>query len=237
MSAQRLSLPLIELFTRLRQADIPLGIDDCQVLLPVREGSYRELDRDMAIHEIGRTGSFLGPVFIPPRTQRREVVLQIDQGGPMVPFQALSLRLVEGAVRGGRPGEVAVYYFHNCPADSLFREPTQRGAVALQHIIERTGGASGRVVIVSDAGAARRSFSPRRWEMAERLLLRCARRFHTLVWLNPTPRTRWAGTTATRIRQSVPMFGISWRGVDAAFGVLRRGRESGIRQKGTGKVV
>lgn len=204
---------------------------------PVREGPRTEPDREAAISEIGRRGSFLEPVLLLPRTYCRAVVLLIDQGGSMVPFQALSRRLVEGVVRSGRPGEVAVYSFHNCPADYLYREPTHRGAVALQDIIECAQSASCSVVIVSDAGAARRTFSPQRWEMTARFLLQCDRRFRALVWLNPTLRTRRAGTTAERICRSVPMFDVSRRGVDAALGTLRRGREGRMRQKGTGRAL
>jgi hypothetical protein len=165
------------------------------------------------------------------------VLLLIDQGGSMVPFQALSQRLVEGALRGGRLGEVAVYYFHNCPAQYLYREPAQREAVALQKVIDSARAGSCGVVILSDGGAARRSFNPQRQEMTERFLAQCAGRFRALVWLNPTPRARWEGTTAGMLRQSVPMFDISRRGLDAAIGSLRREREVGIRQRGKGRTL
>jgi hypothetical protein len=204
---------------------------------PVREGPRTEPDIAATIHEIGRTGIFLGPVLIPPRTNRAEVLLLIDQGGSMVPFQALSQRLVEGALRGGRLGEVAVYYFHNCPAQYLYREPAQREAVALQKVIDSARAGSCGVVILSDGGAARRSFNPQRQEMTERFLAQCAGRFRALVWLNPTPRARWEGTTAGMLRQSVPMFDISRRGLDAAIGSLRREREVGIRQRGKGRTL
>jgi uncharacterized protein with von Willebrand factor type A (vWA) domain len=192
---------------------------------PVREGPRTEVDIAATLHEIGRTGILLEPVLIPPRINRAELLLLIDQGGSMVPFQALSHRLVASALRGGRTEEVAVYYFRNCPADYLYRDPAHRGAVALQEILNRPRSDSCGAVIFSDAGAARRSFNPQRCELTGRFLARCAGCFRSIVWLNPTPRTRWAGTTAGSIRQLVPMFDISRRGLDAAVGSLRRRRQ------------
>lgn len=193
---------------------------------PVREGPCLELDVAATIQNIGRTGILLDPVLIPPRTNRAVLLLLIDQGGSMVPFQALSRRLAESSLRGGRLGEVVVYYFHNCPADYLYREPTHRGAIAFQDIISSPRAGSCGILIFSDAGAARHSFNPQRWQMTERFLARCAGRFRALAWLNPTPQARWDGTTAGRIRQAVPMFDISRRGLDAAIGSLRRGVSS-----------
>jgi hypothetical protein len=197
---------------------------------PVREGPRTEVNIAATIREIGRTGILLDPVLIPPRTNRAELLLLIDQGGSMVPFQELSHRLVESALRGGRTEEVAVYYFRNCPADYLYREPAHRGAVALQEILDRPRSDSCGIVIFSDAGAARRSFNPQRCELTGRFLARCAGRFRSIVWLNPTPRTRWVGTTAGSIRQLVPMFDISRRGLDTAVSSLRRrGERSGMK--------
>lgn len=188
---------------------------------PVREGSPVELDIDATINEIGRTGVLLEPVLVPPRKNRVELLLLIDQGGSMVPFHALSRRLIETAQRGGRLVSVNVYYFRNCPSAYLYREPSHRDAVSLQEILNRSHDDYAGVLIFSDAGAARGGFSQERVDRTEKFLTQFRQQIRYLAWLNPVLTKRWAGTTAESIQQIIPMFDISRRGLDAAISVLR----------------
>ena len=87
---------------------------------PVREGIPIELDIEATVNQIGQQGVLLEPVLVPRRVNRTELLLLIDQDGSMVPFHALSHRLAETAVRGGRLGKAGIYYFHNCPVDVRF---------------------------------------------------------------------------------------------------------------------
>ncbi|MEO0935830.1 MAG: hypothetical protein AAFY21_19470, partial [Cyanobacteria bacterium J06641_2] len=72
---------------------------------PVREGKATELDVEATINHIGNQGILLKPVLISPRVNRAELMLLIDQDGSMVPFHALSRRLTETALSGGRLGK------------------------------------------------------------------------------------------------------------------------------------
>lgn len=188
---------------------------------PIREGPSIELDVDATISEIGRTGILLSPVLVPPRKNRAELLLLIDQGGSMVPFHALSRRLAETASRGGRLVSISVYYFHNCPTTHLYRQPSHRDAESVQEILNRPHDEHAGILVVSDAGAARRGLSQERLEMTKQFLERFHQQFRYISWLNPVPGSRWAGTTAERIQQLVPMFDISRRGLDAAISLLR----------------
>ena len=189
---------------------------------PTREASSQlELDVDATINGIGRTGQLLAPVWRPRRMNHAEVLLLIDQGGSMVPFHALSRRLTETALRGGRLGRAGVYYFHNCPATHLYCTPTRQEARSVEDVLnslndERTG-----ILIFSDGGAARRGFSQVRLDLTKKFIDRLNKRFRYIAWLNPTPRVRWANTTADEIQQVVAMFDISRRGLDDAISLLR----------------
>jgi uncharacterized protein len=196
---------------------------------PIREGPRSELDVDATIREIARAGLWLTPVLIPPRKNRAELLLLIDQGGSMVPFHALSRRLADTALRGGRLVRVSIYYFYNCPTDYLYRKPTHRDAVPIQAILDHAHDERAGVLIFSDAGAARGGLNPERFEMTKLFLAQLNQQFRYAAWLNPTPHDRWAGTTAGKIGQLVPMFDVSRRGLDAAISSLR-GRNTSFMQ-------
>lgn len=145
----------------------------------------------------------------------------------MVPFHALSRRLAETALRGGRLVRVSIYYFHNCPTTHIYRKPTHQDAKSIQDVLGLPHDERAGVLIFSDAGAARGGFSQDRFEMTEQFLDQLSQRFRYIAWLNPTPRARWTGTTADKIQQQVPMFDISRRGLDAAISSLR-GRNTSL---------
>lgn len=194
---------------------------------PIREGPPTELDVEATVSEIGHTGLLLSPVLVPQRKNRAELLLLIDQGGSMVPFHALSRRLSETALRGGRLVRVSIYYFHNCPTTHIYRKPTHQDAKSIQNVLGLPHDERAGVLIFSDAGAARGGFSQDRFEMTEQFLDQLSQRFRYIAWLNPTPRARWTGTTADKIQQQVPMFDISRRGLDAAISSLR-GRNTSL---------
>lgn len=188
---------------------------------PIREGPAVELDIDATVKEIGREGIMLKPTLVPRRTNRAELLLLIDQGGSMVPFHALTRRLVETALRGGRLGKTGIYYFHNCPLEYLYHAPTHQGAERIQEILNRLRNERTGVLIFSDAGAARGGFNSERSDLTKAFINQFKQHFRYIAWLNPIPRSRWFGTTAGQIMQLVPMFEISRRGLDDAISLLR----------------
>jgi uncharacterized protein len=187
----------------------------------VREGVPTELDVEATVNQIGRQGLLLKPVLVPRRVNRTELLLLIDQDGSMVPFHALSNRLAETALRGGRLGEADIYYFHNCPIEYLYQDPNHQMAELIGDILDCLRSGSATVLIFSDAGAARGGFSRERIELTAAFLDKLKQRVRYIAWLNPMPRSRWLGTTSGEIARLVPMFEFSRRGLDRAIGVLR----------------
>ena len=134
---------------------------------PIREGPPVELDVDATIKEVGRMGILLNPVLMAARKNRAELLLLIDQGGSMVPFHALSRRLVETAQRGGRLVSVRVYYFRNCPTTHLYRKPSHQDAESVHEILDRPHDEYAGILIFSDAGAARGGFNQERLDITK----------------------------------------------------------------------
>jgi len=188
---------------------------------PTREGSPTELDIKATIDEIGHKGMLFEPILIPPRVNRTELLLLVDQGGSMVPFHILSSRLVETAQRGGRLGSVSTYYFHNCPVEDFYRDHHLVEAESIDAVLRRFDNERTRLLIISDAGAARGTYNVDRIVLTEELLDRLKQQFRYIVWLNPMPRSRWRDTTAEEIMHAVPMLEVSRRGFDDAIRVLR----------------
>ncbi len=192
---------------------------------PVREGLPTELDVEATVSEVGRRGILLEPVLVPQRINRAELLLLIDHGGSMVPFHMLSRRLVETVLRGGRLGKADIYYFHNYPGEYLYRDHAHQEYERIEELLNGPYSKQACVLIFSDAGAARGGYSLERIDLTEKFLKQFKQRFRYIAWLNPMPRSRWPGTTAGQVMQSIPMSDLSRRGLDDAISVLR-GRPS-----------
>ncbi len=188
---------------------------------PIREGAPVELDVEATVNQVGREGILLHPVLVPPRVNRTKLLLLIDYGGSMVPFHALSHRLAETAVRGGRLGKADIYYFHNCPVDYLYPEPNNPGVVEAISILDGMRSDNAAVLIFSDAGAARGGLNQERIELTKEFLQVLRKKVRHIAWLNPMSSKRWQGTTAESVALLVPMFAITRRGLQAAINVLR----------------
>ncbi len=198
---------------------------------PVREGRATELDVEATVNQIGRQGLLLEPVLLPRRVNRAEMLLLIDQDGSMMPFHALSRRLAETALRGGRLGSAGIYYFHNCPIDYLYRDSYHQEAALVNDIVTNICSERTAVLIFSDAGAARGGLNEERYDLTKQFIHKLKQRVRYIAWLNPMPEKRWFGTTAGEIACLVPMFEVSRRGLQDAIGVLR-GRPTNIKVKG-----
>lgn len=187
---------------------------------PIRQGIPTELDVEQTVAKIGREGILLQPVMMPPRTNRSDLVLIIDQEGSMVPFHELSRQLVETARRGGRLRTANVYYFHDYPDEYLYQHPAMVDAKTVSEILdeidERTA-----VLIVSDAGAARGNFDQERIDNTKVWVEQLQQSVRYFAWLNPMPSECWGQTTAEEIARFVPMFEMSSQGMNAAISALR----------------
>ena len=187
----------------------------------VREGIATELDVESTVRQTGQSGILLEPVLVSPRINRTELILLVDREGSMVPFHALSLRLIETAQRGGRLGRTSVYYFHNCPVDYLYTDPIHQQAEPIPEVLASLRRDRTVVLIISDAGAARGGLNLRRVGLTIAFLRRLRRQVKSVAWLNPMPQLRWAGTTAGEIAQTVSMFEGTRQGLDQAIDALR----------------
>lgn len=188
---------------------------------PVREGVATQFDIEATIERIGQEGLFLEPVLVPPRTNRAELMLLIDQDGSMVPFHKLTERLITTAQRGGRFAKVHIYYFHNCPVGHLYQDAICLENISFQKVFGELHFNDLSALIVSDAGANRNGYNPYRIEKTKNFLTILSRHVRHTAWINPVPKERWSGNTAAAVAKIVPMFSCNRPGLDKAIEILR----------------
>ena len=191
-----------------------------------REGPKVELDLDQTIQDIGNKGFFLDTAKSAPRINIIELLLLIDRNGSMLPFHAFVEDLERSALHGGRFDKAKSLYFHDYPTQFLYRQPQLIEEISLTKLKDHLHKKRTVVMIVSDAGAARQTYSSKRVERSKKLIELLKEYSARQVWVNPIPRDRWQGCSAEDIIEFIPMFEMNRAGLDAAIDVLR-GKLSG----------
>jgi uncharacterized protein len=217
---------------------------------PVRSGPAVELDIAATIQERGRRGVATPPVLVPRRRNAARLLVLIDRHGSMTPFHGYVDHVVAAIWSAGRIDDVRAAYFHDLPGstedkaaleqmDDPFRPdldqvlgligPLRGGRVyddpgltvprSLDAILAGVTPATA-ILVVSDAGAARRQFDIVRL-LDTVALTKALRVAGGVAWLNPAPPGWWPGTTAGQLARYVPMFEFSRRGLGRAVDALR----------------
>jgi hypothetical protein len=109
-----------------------------------------------------------------------------------------------GPLRGGR----------------VYDDPSLTEPRALDGILSSVTSATA-VLVISDAGAARRQFDITRLLDSVALIKALRTGSAGVAWLNPVPRDRWSRTTAGQMARYVPMFALNRPGLYQAVDVLR----------------
>ena len=107
----------------------------------------------------------------------------------------------------------------------VYGDPQLTVPVVLDDVLEQVTAATG-VLVISDAGAARRKFDAFRLVDTVALLKAVGTGDSGaggsgVAWLNPAPQTRWPRTTAAAIARYVPMYPFTRTGLDQAVDALR----------------
>ncbi len=218
---------------------------------PVRSGPAVELDIEGTIARRSRLGVATSVVLQPRRRNVTRLLLLVDRQGSMAPFHLFCDEVCSAIQQAGRLEETALYYFHNVPAEGadeqvleplvgqLFPaldsvlpqiQPFSEGFVysdaklllpeSLTDVLQAHAAGSA-VVLISDAGAARRRSRVSR--LLDTIAFMKALRSYTsqYVWLNPLPQRYWANNTAAQVARHVPMFTLDRTGIQRAVNVLR----------------
>jgi uncharacterized protein with von Willebrand factor type A (vWA) domain len=183
-----------------------------------RSGPRVELDVNATVAEQCRRGTLLQPVLVPARRNQARLVVLVDGSPSMVTWRPMN-RLIADALGNSLLAHTALLFFDNSPAEDLYEVESLGRAIDIRKAREQHAGSA--LVIVSDAGAARGHLVRERTREIRAFLAASRSGWHPIVWLNPMPRSRWAGTTAAQIAALVPMFQFTDEGLIKAVDYLR----------------
>ncbi|WP_374499096.1 hypothetical protein, partial [Zoogloea sp.] len=185
-----------------------------------RGGPRTELDIDATVEERCRRGLLLRPACRPRRSNAARLLILADTSPSMDPWRPFLASLAE-SLPFGRLARAETGYFSNLPRRQLYARPDLRDPQPLGDVLRRFNGAG--LLIVSDAGSARGYLNRRRATQTADLLDELLTHCPAIVWLNPMPRARWAGTTAEHIAANtrMPMLPLDATHLLRAIDILR----------------
>lgn len=186
-----------------------------------RAGPKMHVDIDATIEEKCRCGTLIEPVLVPARRNQARLLVLFDASPSMVPWRNMAQAVADSLGRS-QLGHAAMYYFLNDPADELFDTDRLTRPRLLQDVARQHPDCA--LLVISDAGASRGRTNRERTRSTRRLVeLAHAASWWPIAWLNPMPRSRWAGSSAARIATipGIAMFELTEDGLLQAVDHLR----------------
>ena len=184
-----------------------------------REGAPENLDVQGTINLFCKMGFFSGVVLQPSRKNQVKLVLLIDCEGSMSPFKLLIDTLQESIEKVGLLNQKNIFYFHNVPRGYLFTKPNLTKPLPIEEVLSREVG-NNSVVIVSDGGAARRTYDSERLHQTKEFIRQLSDKTYLYGWLNPVPEFQWRMTTAEDIATFIPMYSLNPQGLNDLVKIL-----------------
>lgn len=196
-----------------------------------REGAAEELDLDGTIAGTARNAGWLDLKLVPQRRNNVKVLMLLDVGGSMDDHIARVEELFSAA--RGEFQHLEVYYFHNCPYESLWQNNARRQAQRIPTVdVLRKYNADWRLIVVGDAtmspyeilqpGGSVEHYNDEAGAVWLRRLLDA---WPKAVWLNPEPAAYWQYRQSIALLRDLMhdrMYPVSVAGIEQAMRVLAK---------------
>jgi hypothetical protein len=191
-----------------------------------REGANLELDLDHTIQNTARNAGMLDLCMVPERHNTVKVLMLLDVGGSMDDHIARVEELFSAARSEFR--HLEVFYFHNCPYESLWKNNRRRTAERFDtwDILRRYND-DWRLIIVGDAtmspyeilhpGGSVEHYNK---EPGATWMQRLLENWPRAVWLNPEPSAYWQYRQSIAIIQNIMnghMYSVTVSGLEQAM--------------------
>lgn len=218
---------------------------------PIRRGPPIDIDIQATIQRQSDIGIAAGAVLIPRRINAARLLILEDRHGSMNPFHAFAASVCEAIKSTANFEMIKHYYFHDIPVHGtdinvlgdlrnqlfpkldpilskirpledgdIYEDPDLYQPVLIPEILDRYGRGTA-IIIISDAGAARRNKDILRLLDTVAFLKGLYKYTRQLVWLNPLTVENWAGTLAEQISRHIPMLPLDIYGSYRAVNILR----------------
>jgi len=188
--------------------------------LLVADGQQDVLDVNQTVEKAAKQGFFVQPVYRRREKNHAHLLLLIDQEGSMTPFHRFTRDLVDTVKYESDIERVDVVYFHNTPAESIYKDSHLTAPIPLNEILARCDNDS-KVLVISDAGTARGYRRMGRVRAITEVLFDIKEYTNLIAWLNPMPKERWESSSAQIISHLVPMFPMNKEGLAQAISVVQ----------------
>ncbi len=195
-----------------------------------REGAALELDMPGTIHGTAQSGGMLDLRWMPERRNTVKVLMLLDVGGSMDEHVERIESLFSAARSEFR--HLEVYYFHNCPYETVWRDNRRREQRVDTLDLIRSYNADWRLILVGDASMSPYellypggSVEHHNRETGAAWLQRLLAQWPSAAWLNPEPSGYWQYRQSIGIVREIMhdrMFGISIEGLERAMHLLAK---------------
>ena len=186
----------------------------------VADGQQDVLDVNQTVEKAAKQGFFLQPVYRRREKNHAHLLLLIDQEGSMTPFHRFTRDLVDTVKYESDIERVDVVYFHNTPAESVYQDSHLTTPIPLNEILAQCDRDS-KVLVISDAGAARGYRRMGRVRAITEVLFDIKEYTNSIAWLNPMPKQRWESSSAQIISHLVPMFPMNKEGLAQGISIVQ----------------
>ena len=197
--------------------------------------SEEELDIRATVDGTCRQAGILDIRMQPPRKNRLKLMVLIDSGGSMKPYEQLCSLLFQSLHKANTFSDLKIYYFHNCLEDRIYKDPSVNPAESIKtDWVIRNISKEYKVIFVGDADMAMHELkdgSQSSWSAAEAndgitWFKKFKERYRHSIWLHPQEReenTAWMPESFVEIEKVFPMFRLSIDGLKEGMYKLLRG--------------
>ena len=199
------------------------------------DSSEEELDIQGTVDRTCRQAGILDIKMQPPRKNRLKVMVLIDSGGSMKPYEQLCSLLFQSLNKANTFSDLKIYYFHNCLEDKLYKDPSvnPEDTIKTDWVI-RNISKEYKVIFVGDADMAMHELmdgSQSSWSVSESndgitWFKKFREKYRHSIWLHPQEREEniaWMPESFVEIEKVFPMFRLSIDGLEDGMYRLLRG--------------
>lgn len=199
------------------------------------ETTEEELDIRGTIDHTCRQGGILDIRMQSPRKNRLKVMILIDSGGSMRPYEQLCSLLFQSLHKANTFSDLKIYYFHNCLEGVLYKDPSidTEETVKTDWVLKNIS-SEYKVIFVGDAEMAMHELGDgvySRWSNSPPDGLTWFKRFkekyeHS-IWLHPQEREEniaWMSESFIEIEKVFPMYRLSIDGLKEGMYKLMKNR-------------
>ncbi len=197
------------------------------------ENNEEELDIMGTICNTCKRGGILDIKMQPPRKNRLKLMVLIDSGGSMRPYEQLCSLLFQSLNKANTFSDLKIYYFHNCLEGVVYKDPSidTTDTVKTDWILRNISGEY-KVIFVGDAEMAMHELVDSNycsWMNTPpdgiTWFKRFKEKYKHSIWLHPQEREEnaaWMSESFIEIEKVFPMFRLSIDGLKEGMYKLLR---------------